>query len=62
MDEVISFSVSRAAPRVRPIILGTLWPVMALSEHFFLFLFSLYLLYLFFSCLLPINLVNKVDY
>ena len=29
---------------------------------FFSFLFSLYLLYLFFSCLLPINLVNKVDY
>ena len=28
---------------------------------FFLFFFSLYLLYLFFSCLLPINLVNKVD-
>ena len=28
---------------------------------FFSFLFSLYLLYLFFSCLLPINLVNKVD-
>jgi len=26
------------------------------------FLFSFYLLYLFFSCLLPINLVNTVDY
>ena len=29
---------------------------------FFSFVFSLYLLHLFFSCLLPINLVNKVDY
>ena len=29
---------------------------------FFSFLFSLYLLYLFFSCLLPISLVDKVDY
>jgi len=29
---------------------------------FFSFLSSFYLLYLFFSCLLPINLVNKVDY
>jgi len=28
---------------------------------FFLFFVSLYLLYVFFSCLLPINLVNQVD-